>query len=356
MQKQETVSINQPEHKDWDAFVESSNNGTIYHLSVWKEIFESCFGYKAFYLKSLDSSGRIDAIEPVFLVRNILTRKMVSIPFRDRGGPLWNNEIALQSILESIIRLAIKNKTPLIQIKSVHPIPLNITALLNFKEELYWVRSLVTIDFTTESLWKKIGAKTRNMIRQAQKESLVFKDEQLMNQPVREFYRIFLDTQKKLGIPPFPCRFFSMMYDALKVQGRIKIFFVLKDEKPIASSIIFLFRNTAIYAYSSSLQTALSARTNDFMMWNILNWLLRNGFEYFDMGSDAPSQEGLLFFKKKWLAKQERIFTYYRSSLPDKFLQIDSSQSKYIYLRKCFSNLPLPIFKFFGNRITKYFG
>lgn len=348
--------LNQFDEK-WNDFAYTSIHSTVYHLYCWRDIFKKCFGYKSFYLKAVDSFQDISAIQPVFLVNSFFNRKLVSIPFRDRGGPVWINENALRAILNQVIDIGRVNRVQNIEIKSIIPIPVDVVNLLSLHEERYWIHSFTRIDFTPDKLWSILGSKTRNMIRQAQREDLSFEEDRNISDPVLEFYNIYLDTQKKLGIPPFPKIFFSMMYDQLKKNANIKIFFVTKMRKPIASSIIYFFKDTATYAYSASLKRSLTARVNDFMMWNIFNWLIQEDYRIFDMGSDSPLQSGLLFFKKKWLAQQESIpFYYYNRGKRSQIYRNDSSLPVYNFYRKLYSRLPGPIFKSFGGIITKYLG
>ena len=34
----------------WDAYVESHEQGSIYHLSAWQKLIQQQFGHKSFYL------------------------------------------------------------------------------------------------------------------------------------------------------------------------------------------------------------------------------------------------------------------------------------------------------------------
>jgi hypothetical protein len=76
-----------------------------------------------------------------------------------------------------------------------------------------------------------------------------------------------------------------------------------------------------------------------------------HGCGTFDMGSDAPSQTGLLFFKKRWFADQEPIPSYSLGSGASP----DSSSPRYGMARKIFQHLPRSVLRLTGHA-TKYFG
>jgi len=44
------IKLFTPEIKDaWDYFVMSKEEGTCYHLSGWKNVFEKTYGHKGYY-------------------------------------------------------------------------------------------------------------------------------------------------------------------------------------------------------------------------------------------------------------------------------------------------------------------
>ena len=39
----------------WDAYVNNHSDGTVFHLSQWKQVIERTFGHKSHYLMALNS-------------------------------------------------------------------------------------------------------------------------------------------------------------------------------------------------------------------------------------------------------------------------------------------------------------
>jgi len=144
------------------------------------------------------------------------------------------------------------------------------------------------------------------------------------------------------------------MLSELSKNNGIKIFLVKRLSETVAGTIILLHRKTGIYGYSASHPSAQNYRPNDFMLFNAIKWLMNGGFEVFDMGSDSPSQKSLLFFKRKWLAKQETIPTYSFGSVSS-WLS-DSSDNRFTFVRKCFRYLPVRLSRMAGEMTVRYFG
>src|SRR4029077_20675300 len=122
-----------------------------------------------------------------------------------------------------------------------------------------------------------------------------------------EWYDLHLRTQRKLGLPPFPFDFFRLMLEELDSDGATRLCVVRDGAKAVAACILLLHGHVAIYGYSAYDPDRQHSRPSDLMLYTAMQWLVAQGYAVFDLGSDAPSQEGLLFFKRKWLAAQAAI-------------------------------------------------
>ena len=242
-----------------------------------------------------------------------------------------------------------------IELKTLKPYPDDLAAQHSLEERRYWIRSLTDLrGKTKEDLWKEIGSKTRNMIRQAQKASLTFEKDPLDDRTADRWYGLHLRTQKRLGLPPLPHAFFHTMIRCLGETREIGVFFVRCGKEDLAGTIVLLERKTGIYGYAASLTKAQDLRPNDFLIFRLAEWLLDHGCEWLDMGSDSPQQTGLLFFKRKWLADQRPLPTY--TFGPAEHAATDSTDRRYSIFRKVFRCLPCPALRIIGNRTARYFG
>lgn len=350
------VSISESGYQLWQDYVNHHAESTVYHLLAWRKIFERSFGYRSWYLLARDGeTGHVVGCLPLFLISTPHFRRLVSVPFRDRGGPLWSTPEAFTALLESAKRIAGKVRASSIELKSVKRYPTVLTRAGGLQERMYWVNSRVDLQkLDAERFEDKIGPKTRNMIRQAERANLTFHEVTHFTGGLRAWYDLYLLTQKHLGLPPFPLKFFRYMIQELLQADAIKLFLVRRDHYSVAATIVLLHEKVAIYGYSSSKPGAQTLRPNDFMLFNIIKWLFEHGITEFDLGSDAPSQKGLLFFKKKWLAKQSTIpvYTFGRSNR----LVTDSSDQRHAFIRKSFRYLPKNLLRLIGSLTVKHFG
>lgn len=350
------LNVEEVDQEAVQIYIDQHIDSTVYHTLAWRKISSQSFGYKSWLLVALTPSNeRIVGTLPLFLVRSPFSRRLVSVPFRDRGGPLWSSPEAFVALVKRAQGLAAQHGARFLQLKSIKPYPTDFIEACNLQERWYWINSAIDLQGLDQAvLWKKIGQKTRNMIRQAEGAHLKFRDVTELDYALIAWYKLHLITQKRLGIPPFPKKFFQNLLHELGRDKGAKLFIVEQNNEPLAATIILLHRQTAIYGYSSSATTAQHLRPNDFLLFNVFNWLLDNDYSEFDLGSDAPGQTGLLFFKKKWMARQRQIPAYTSGQYVHALS--DSSDSHYLHLRKILSCVPLPLLRLLGNAVTKYFG
>jgi len=350
------ISDKEDQKNIWQEYVNHHPDSTAYHSICWRNIFEKSFGYRTWYLLAQERRrNRVVGCLPLFFVSSPISARLVSVPFRDRGGLLWDTAEAHDLLLGKAKEILKQIGASFIELKSLRPYPPNLVESFGLKECFYWVHSYADLrGLDMEKFVKKIGAKTRNMIRQANKAALVFEDVTGLDKGVAEWYKLHLVSQKNLGLPPFPLKYFKIMVQELSKTNEIKIFLTRKNNEYLAATIILLHKNIGIYGYSASSKIGQTFRSNDFMVFNTINWLIDNGFEGFDMGSDAPDQKKLLFFKKKWLTKQDVIPIYAYGNV-NHWIS-NSSDKQFVLARKCVRYLPIILLRYFGGITVKYFG
>jgi CelD/BcsL family acetyltransferase involved in cellulose biosynthesis len=337
------------------AYIDSRPDTTVYHLPQWRTIFRDGLGYRSISLLTSAADGTTIGCLTLYLVPGLLARRLVAVPFRDRGGPLWSSPEALDQLLARATSAARQEGAGVMTLKSLSEFPGQIAAQHGFLKHDHWIRSVVDLTkFNAAGYFTAIGPKTRNMIRQSERAGLELEIPAAPVENLADWHALHLATQQELGVPPFPFRFFAAMFRELAPTGHLYLFLVRRESKVLAASIVFRHGETAIYGYSASLPEGRQYRPNDFLLFNMINWSRAQNLRRFDMGSDSPSQESLLFFKRKWLAEQEPIPTYVRGAGPAALN--DSSESKYARARALVRRLPRPVFGFLGRFVTPYFG
>lgn len=350
------IDANSSLGSSWDSYIADHPDATLYHTRAWCTIQEKSFGYRPWLLMALEKdTGRVAGVLPLYRVATPFSSRLVSVPFRDRGGPLWSRVDAFDALLERTRKIASDTGASSVQLKSLRAWSGAQVHQHVLTETFHWMHSVVPLaGLTVDDLWKRLGSKTRNMIRQAEGQGLTFHEVTATASALDDWYKLHLVTQKRLGVPPFPKIFFAVMMHELGRLGAVSVYCVRRGSATLSATLVLRHRDTGMYGYSASSLEAQQLRSNDLMLYRVMCNLIENGYTWFDMGSDAPGQDSLLFFKRKWGALQHQIPTY-SFGIGDLTLS-DSSSPRYVMARKLFTRLPISCSTFAGRLLTRYLG
>lgn len=340
--------------RQWDDFVERHPHSTIYHNSSWISLFEEVFGYKQKGFILVDGGDILGGLT-LFEVGGLMKKRLVSIPFRDRGGLLVKEGIDPSFFLSEAVELLRREKYSCLVIKGEEPISPALVKRWGLKESRLWVTTQVDLTFGRDKLWKGLENNAQGPVKQAEKYGVeVYFGNSLQDMGI--FYNIFLRTRKTLGIPSFPHSFFDTIWNRLCLAKKAKLLLAKKDRLPIAGMLLLLHKDMVIDGYSAYLPQFKSLRANDLLVWRSLEWAAGNGYRLFDFGADSSDQEGLLSFKRKWCGVHKTMYHYFLLDRNVRIDNMDSSQKKYRLIRKGISVLPLPVFSWISGKIVSNFG
>jgi hypothetical protein len=340
----------------WQDYAGRTKASTFYHDLAWRHVFQGAFGYRSHCLAALDDqTGTIRGILPLYAVRGLTGAvRLVAVPFRDRGGIVCDDGVAFRALIAEAEALRRQMGAAQVEIKTVIPYERALVDDAGLHETMHWVRSVVDLEWVRAKGLGRATAFKRGVVRQAEQAGLSFEDATGKPSAVDDWYAVHQHSQRALGLPPFPRRFFAALFDAPFRLGAVKLCLVHDPEKRVvAGTILFLRQPEAIYAYSASRPEARQLRPNDLMLFRVLAMLVELGYSSFDMGSDAPAQQGLLHFKRQWLAEQAPIPTYY---LGETRIAADSSDRRFALARTIARHLPLPLARGVLAPVVRFLG
>lgn len=342
--------------RKWQDYAARNPDATIYHDIAWRDIFGRALGYRSYYLVAEAGDGAVTGILPLFRVPSLLGRpRLVSVPFRDRGGVVADDAQGFLALLQAAKQLRDDLSAVNVELKTITPYDAGLVEQGRLHRTDHWVHSEVEIGgLAADELRRMVGEKTRNMIRQAENAGLTV-DVSGDEDALQAWMSTYRASQHHLGLPAFPRVFFDSMLRLLGVDGKARVVAVRDRQKsPMAACIVFVDKQRLIYGYSASTAVGRGARANDLMLFHLLEWACSNGMRWFDLGSDSPLQEGLLFFKRKWRAKQKPVPTYLLGE--ERAVENDSSSARFDLARRVVRRLPeqaahvvtSPLIRFFG--------
>lgn len=345
--------LNKENAEEWDDFVFNVREATVYHTYAWLSFIVETFGYKniSFFLKS--DGGEIQGCLPLFELKGLFGRKLDSAPFRDRGAILARNNTVVKELIKYGKQICQEKSADLI-IKQGNLLAEETVKSLGLHLHSFWQTTEVNLNQGVEDIWNHLKNNAVGPVKQARKMSVFIREGKSL-EDMNCFYRIFLQTRKRLGIPSFPEKFFRNLWNFLNDKGFVKLFLAEKDGSPIAGIILLLFHGRIIDGYAASLPNSRNLRPNDLLIWEAIKYGAENDYEVFDFGADSPKQKGLLAFKRKWTGVHKSMNYYsYSPSGDSVVMEKDSSDSRYKCVRKVISKMPMPLFRGFSNIIVPF--
>jgi CelD/BcsL family acetyltransferase involved in cellulose biosynthesis len=285
----------------WGDFVARHPNATPFHHPDWIRVVASCYGYRAFALTTSDPNGAIRTGLPVVEVRHLRSGiKWVSLPYTDYCPPLVScrqdeehlaSALQLTSCAAGVRRVEIR--APLTGLSSTAP-----TAL----------RHVLTLGRSPADVHAGFHrSQVQRNIRRAERCGLTVRQATRPQDLVDTFYRLHLQTRRRLGVPVQPRRFFGLLWEKTISTGLGSVLIVEAAGRPIAGAVFLAWNGTVIYKFAASDASAWSMRPNHLLVWHAIRTACERGYRWFDFGRTNVGQEGLRSFKLSWGAVEESL-------------------------------------------------
>jgi len=332
----EIKRLEEEDYPDWEEYIKKHPDASFFHQLGWKKVIEKTFGYKSIYLIAKEDN-KIKGILPLFLVKQINGKKLLSLPFSTEGGVIVDSENIAVELIEKAKKIVKEEDLDYLELRQGK----DLKSDLSTKDYYYDLK--LKLDKNSEIIWKNMDRKNRNAIRKAEKLNITT-DKGLKY--FEDFYKIFSVNMRDLGTPVDKKNFYENIIDEFK--NNIEIVVAKLNNKVIASIFLLKFKNIIKSEWASSYRKCFGYNPNQATYWRAIKDAC-NGFGIFDFGRSMEN-EGTFFFKKKWGARPIQLHYKYfinKGKMPD----IAKTNSKRKIFAKCWSKMPL----FLANRIGPWF-
>jgi len=341
----EIQSLATEDQGHWDEFVQAHPHGSPFHLLAWKKTMEEIYGYSPRYLVARQGAC-IRGVLPLFLVKNFVMGKvLMSSPFAVYGGILADGEEAKQALGEQAKKLGRELAVEHIELRNAYPE--QVLAEANVSRYVTFTRD-VTPD-EEAILAEPCSKKRRNTVRKALKANFSIRIE---HNDSRAFEDLHSRTLRRLGTPNFPPRLFAALLR--NFAGSIDIREVLLEDKLVATSMNFFFRDQMHTYYAASDPEYLHLVPNDYMYYEHLRWAGKNGYKTFDFGRSKVGT-GTADYKRHWGATSRElpyeILLINRKEMPN----YSPQNPKFEMAIKIWKRLPLAVTRALGPRMVRLF-
>jgi FemAB-related protein (PEP-CTERM system-associated) len=331
----------QTQTAEWDAYVGSHTDATLYHTTAWQDIIRDAFGKETLRLSVTDASGQVAGILPLVMQQNILLGKnMLSMPYANYGGVLADADTHANTLASDAVRLARE-----MACKSLELRDFPVRTYESFRARSDKVMMRLKLPGDPEELATTIGAKVRSQVRRPTKEGAIARHGG--PELIDDFYAVFSRNMRDLGTPVYPKRFFRVISEHLGEHCHVIV--ISMNGEPVAACFLIGYRDILEIPWASSNRDFNRFSVNMLLYWESLKYAIENEFRVFDFGR-SPKAGGTYRFKKQWGAQPQELSWHRfeqnegvgeegRPGLADRAVGV-------------WKHLPLPVANWLGPRIS----
>src|SRR6266496_6683486 len=329
----------------WDHVVALHRDAGCFHTSAWAKVLQQTYHHQPFYLQ-FSRRRRLAALIPLMEVRSLFTgRRGVCLPFSDACEPLIFDPEAVGLVRDRLVRLAQERRWKHLEIRGGKFFQLAARSATKFYGHTLDLRS------GAEELSTRFSSPVRRAIRKAERSDV--RAVVVRNRPaIGDFYRLHVQTRRRHGLPPQPVSFFLNIYDHIIKPGLGFIVLAHRESRPIAAAMFFRFGKNALYKYGASDKRFQEFRANNLVMWQGIQFLARNGFDFIDTATTECENDGLRRFKLSWDTEEETI-DYFRVDPSGRQCLITAPHDSGFH-KRIFGRLPLAFNRLAGSMIYRH--
>jgi hypothetical protein len=284
----------------WDTFLNRYETVPPLCHYVWRGVLEKLYRADTHFYVATDDQGDIVGVLPAYITKNRKGRKQLYTLHR---GVIAATPAAQEALLRTLNGISREQELNSLQFSA--PMP-----LASWPHPPTVKRSLILrVAPTTEEAWSGLRAKTRNMIRKAQKHDLVA---ERGHHNLKAFYDIYTRHMLSLGVPIYGFALFREIAQRLPAESEL---IVARHGNEIVSGLLIIFgKKTGLYPFQATKVEHRNLAATQFLIWEAVKCAVERNVSRIDMGEsrlDSPVYRSKINFG----GIPEEIF-YYDSPPP----------------------------------------
>lgn len=326
----------------WDRYVTAASTGLPLHLSGWRDVLRSTYGYETCYLLARDPQ-HIVGVLPLFFVPSFLTgKRAMTLP----GALCAEDKEIAASLIEEALNLCSDAGLARVLIQdSRQELP---QKWHSESQHVYW---LVDLGQSEEALWKKLDSNIRRQVRKAKKNNLEVEVDR-SGELLDPFYEVFSHFTHQAGTPVFGRSFLENIINTFPNGFNIAV--VWSEGTPIAAYFQLEMNDTIYGMWGAALPETLKLRPAYLALWEIMRDGIENEFTSLDMGR-SPAESNASKFKGQWGGISHPIYQTIingkgKSSVPSLTSQVQSNEQFQLFM-KVWPRLPYGLTSRLGPRL-----
>lgn len=289
-----------PNKEMWNNFVDSNKHSCIFQRYEMADIYNKTRNMTGLRLAVSDKKEKLLACMIIKLEYKKFLKLFTSISIIE-NAPLYEDSEEGRRAAEFLI----KHYNRYIKRKALYSnVKINKNSFLGhlYESEKYNKNECLNFEIklngNANAVFKLIHKSRRKNIKRAKKKGLTVIE---ATKPLLiDFYKLLKENYDKVGILIPDISFFNAAFDLMP--NSVKLFFARYQDKLIAGRIVLLYRKEIFDWYAGASSEFLHLFPNDALVWHVLEYGCKNGYELFDFGGAGVADEeyGVREFKKRF--------------------------------------------------------
>ncbi len=296
--------LKREEYDMWDAFVEQSDQNSIFSKSFWADNVCNHTKNKFHIYGVFNKNNELVAGLPIYSRRKGMFSIAIYPPITPFMGVVYakrktDNFSKIESYQKDVVialNERVKKDFSYITL-ALHP---TITDVRPFK----WENWAIDVAYTyyvnlgdIKLLWEQLDKSTKYDIKKAEENDLVFFE----SDEIKKFYEIYLSTYSRQSMSaPVSENFIAGLYMRLKPKNSCKIYFVKKGSELLAASLVAFDSKIAYYLLAASNYDFKQYKASSLLLWKILEEVSGRYKEIDLVGANTPN---IISFKRGYVSK-----------------------------------------------------
>lgn len=296
MAKRTQIGLRDPLGADWLCYVSHHAGATPFHHPLWVETLRRCYRYRPFLVAATRLDGQLCSGLTVMEVSSLLTgRRWVALPFTDHFSAVSDDIESLTAVTAWLVDSYRAGAVPTVEMRAEFPVPTRGNEVFAPSDQFVLHRIPLAEGWDED----RVDRTHRQNARTAQRRGVVVERGTSVDH-MRAYYRLHVETRRRLGVPSQPWSFFETLADTMLEPGLGSVLLARKDADTIAGLVLLHWNGYCIAKYAASRQDALCLRPNDLLFNTAITWAAGSGHHTFDFGRTELGNTGLRRYKQGW--------------------------------------------------------
>lgn len=324
----------------WKQLSEATGNATLFHRPGWAEVLRRAYGFRVF-VATLERHGKVLAGCLLSRTKNPFAHHVVGLPFSDSCSPLGVDDDATAALMRGLA--AEPRLGGNLEIRGIKA-PAPWQTVDNFEQ---WSLDLAR---PFAEVQREADRNFRRQVKRAASEAFRIDtgDSAAM---LRRFYAIQLETRRRLGVPPQPLRFFSLVREVFAQSHGLEVWLASCAGRDQAA-VVLLRDGPTLYAKWSARAIESAAGASHLLFFSILEHHADKAASL-DLGRTDARNTGLARFKAEMGAAPAPLPYSYFPRTPRRTSAEDPDRATSTLVR-IWRRLPLPVTRAVGAIAYRY--